>query len=145
MNYTETINSGKTDLIPCFLCGNGLEIRASKRNKPYFTCDDCGIQTFIRGKRGIKAFDEYKTLLRTGGIITTDKNNLQIMGLINRLTELRGKLRQVESQEGILNSFLSVERKDISIRVLYSVIRQVEDQLTEFLQKNNYTNQSSIK
>src|SRR5271154_7138417 len=43
---------------PCCLCGNDLEIRFSKKNKPYTTCFDCGIQTFFRGKRGIQHLQE---------------------------------------------------------------------------------------
>ena len=34
---------------PCPLCGAGLPILASKRKKPYFTCNACGVQVFVRG------------------------------------------------------------------------------------------------
>jgi hypothetical protein len=39
--------------LPCPLCGEGLPILISKRNKPYCTCNSCGIQIFVRGKAGI--------------------------------------------------------------------------------------------
>jgi DNA-directed RNA polymerase subunit RPC12/RpoP len=42
--------------IPCFLCGRKLE--TSKSWKPYFVCDPCGIQIFVRGKKGIELLDE---------------------------------------------------------------------------------------
>jgi len=33
--------------LPCFICGKEVDIRLSKRNKPYMVCD-CGVQIFIR-------------------------------------------------------------------------------------------------
>ena len=46
--------------IPCFLCGRQLEKRTSGKNgKPYFVCDPCGIQFFIRGKQGIERLEQF--------------------------------------------------------------------------------------
>ena len=45
--------------IPCFLCGRNLKKRLSKRLKPYFVCDGCGIQLFIRGKQGIERLEQF--------------------------------------------------------------------------------------
>jgi DNA-directed RNA polymerase subunit RPC12/RpoP len=44
--------------IPCFLCGRKLEKRTDKNRKPYFVCDPCGIQIFVRGKKGIELLEE---------------------------------------------------------------------------------------
>lgn len=38
----------------CFLCNRSVDIRLSKKGRPYFICDDCGIQVFVRGDKGIK-------------------------------------------------------------------------------------------
>ena len=40
--------------VNCFLCQTSLEIRTSKREKPYLVCDDCGVQTFFRLPKGIR-------------------------------------------------------------------------------------------
>jgi len=40
--------------VNCFLCQTSLEIRTSKREKPYLVCDDCGIQIFFRLPKGIR-------------------------------------------------------------------------------------------
>ncbi len=37
--------------IPCLLCGNVIDIRFSKRDKPYLVCDLCGSQLFSRAKK----------------------------------------------------------------------------------------------
>jgi DNA-directed RNA polymerase subunit RPC12/RpoP len=39
---------------PCFLCAEKLDLRISKTEKPYFICEDCGVQIFVRRKKGIK-------------------------------------------------------------------------------------------
>ena len=38
----------------CFLCGGPVEIKISKKNRPYFHCLDCYLQCFIRGDKGIR-------------------------------------------------------------------------------------------
>ncbi len=39
----------KTDLvIPCWLCGEAVEVKFSKKDRPYLICNNCGVQTFIR-------------------------------------------------------------------------------------------------
>jgi transcription elongation factor Elf1 len=42
---------------PCPLCGRGLEVRESKKQKPYVVCDPCGVQLFVRSQEGISAFN----------------------------------------------------------------------------------------
>jgi DNA-directed RNA polymerase subunit RPC12/RpoP len=51
-----------TQFLPCLLCGNKLQKRTDKQNKPYFVCDPCGIQFFVRRQQGIERLDK---LLRT--------------------------------------------------------------------------------
>src|SRR5258708_8557592 len=44
--------------LPCFLCIAKLEERTSKRGKPYFVCNPCGIQLFVRKDHGIKLLNK---------------------------------------------------------------------------------------
>jgi len=39
--------------LPCFLCVEKLEKRTDKNGKPYFVCNPCGIQLFVRRPHGI--------------------------------------------------------------------------------------------
>ena len=50
--------------IPCFLCGKQLKRRIDKNRKPYFICDPCGTQIFIRRKQGIDNLFELIATLR---------------------------------------------------------------------------------
>ena len=41
---------------PCPVCAARLEVRTSKKDKPYVVCDPCGVQMFIRSRSGIERF-----------------------------------------------------------------------------------------
>ena len=43
---------------PCPVCTGPLDVRQSKKGKPYVVCDYCGIQMFVRNTAGIRAFDK---------------------------------------------------------------------------------------
>lgn len=42
----------------CPLCGKPLDVRMSKKQKPYVTCGGCSLQMFVRGPAGIGLFDQ---------------------------------------------------------------------------------------
>ncbi len=46
----------------CPLCGKDLPIQYSKKNKPYVTCTECGLQMFIRYEQGIQRLEEISKL-----------------------------------------------------------------------------------
>ena len=46
--------SRRVGSLPCVLCNRSLERREDKNGKPYFVCDECGIQLFVRGASGIQ-------------------------------------------------------------------------------------------
>jgi hypothetical protein len=89
--------------IPCFLCGNGLEIRTSKTNKPYLICEICGMQIFVRGKRGISLLNTKEQAIRSEKCQAPGERVLEITALSNRLRELREMLEKIE-----LESFFEI-------------------------------------
>ncbi len=44
-------------LFPCPVCKEALEVRRTKKGKPYVVCNSCGIQLFVRVQAGIDAFN----------------------------------------------------------------------------------------
>jgi predicted RNA-binding Zn-ribbon protein involved in translation (DUF1610 family) len=68
------------DKFPCPVCTKLLDVRRTKKDKPYVTCDPCGVQVFIRGPVGIA---EFKRLIERGN---RD-------GLFNRLKEMEQRYR----------------------------------------------------
>jgi DNA-directed RNA polymerase subunit RPC12/RpoP len=47
-----------TKWFPCPVCLKPLDVRTSKRKKPYVICSPCGVQMFIRERAGIEAFEK---------------------------------------------------------------------------------------
>ena len=74
--------------LPCFLCGRKLERRVSKNNKPYFVCDPCGIQLFVRGRQGIERLDK---LFRD-----IEKAKIPFQQHARHLYEIQATLREIE-------------------------------------------------
>jgi len=75
--------------LPCFLCGAKLEKRTDKNRKPYFVCNPCGIQLFVRRQHGMGLLDK---LLRD-----SEKNEIpfkqraaQVYQIQALLTEITG-------------------------------------------------------
>ena len=44
-------------MFPCPVCTDPREVKQTKKGKPYLVCDSCGIQLFVRGPAGIRAFE----------------------------------------------------------------------------------------
>ncbi|MGC2401686.1 MAG: hypothetical protein WA510_17960 [Acidobacteriaceae bacterium] len=42
---------------PCTVCLKPLDVRTTKRKKPYVICSNCGGQMFVREQGGIAAFE----------------------------------------------------------------------------------------
>jgi len=60
----------KTDhKFPCPVCARVLEVRLTKKNKPYVTCDPCGVQLFIRGPEGINEFNRLVHRVNSTGLL----------------------------------------------------------------------------
>src|SRR5436309_10166052 len=89
--------------LPCLLCGNKLEKRTDKNRKPYFVCDPCGIQLFVRRKAGITRLEE---LMRTA-----EKNAIpfkqhaqklfEVQAILNDIEGTKAQIQKVESEIGI--------------------------------------------
>jgi hypothetical protein len=90
--------------LPCLLCAAKLERRTDKNGKPYFVCNPCGIQFFIRRQHGI---DLLQKLLRD-----CEKNEIPyrqraqeiyvIQSLLTGITETKKQIDRVKSQITLL-------------------------------------------
>ena len=78
---------------PCPVCAAGLPILISKTNKPYCTCNSCGIQLFIRGKLGISRL---RKLALLGNLISSSGESASHgITLLNRLEQLNLQRRDL--------------------------------------------------
>ena len=68
------------DKFPCPVCTRPLPVKITKKDKPYVTCDPCGVQLFVRGPVGI---EEFNRLIERGN---RD-------GLLDRLKDMEQRYR----------------------------------------------------
>ena len=109
---------------PCPVCKRPLPIQLSQKQKPYCTCNDCGVQLFLRGKTGIRRLRE---LLRTEKPLVKEtlSNNLAV-ALYNRLAQLRQQQEELKSKQGM---FFRDRDLDNAIGALDGEIEQVQSEL----------------
>jgi len=111
---------------PCSVCGNGLELGFTRKNKPYTTCLDCGIQTFFRGKAGIERLTEIvnsKILIEGNGSETDSA-----VVLFNRIQQLRAQSKQLTGKRRLIMADPDLQN---AIRVVENEIRHVQDELSK--------------
>lgn len=122
---------------PCPLCGAGLPIRSSKRKKPYFTCNLCGVQMFVRGKAGIARLNE----MASAGILVSGKDESTSHGinLLNRLEQLKLQKEELKGKHGIIFTNENVENV---IRMVDVEMEKIESELARIAIK---TEKNAIK
>jgi len=116
---------------PCLVCGTGLEIRLSRKEKPYCVCDSCGIQVFFRGKTGIQRLRELvetRTLI-VGKESVTDK----ALVLFNHIQQLRGRRNKLEERRAF---FSHDEALEATIRAVDNEIERVQGELDQIASKS---------
>jgi hypothetical protein len=111
---------------PCSTCGNGLDIRLTRKNKPYTLCLDCGIRTFFRGKEGIGRLVE---ILNSEILISGKASNPDLaVILFNRVQQLRTQKKQLTDKQGLILSDPDLRN---AIRVVENEIKRVQQELSE--------------
>jgi len=121
---------------PCPVCGVGLEIRFSCNEKPYFVCESCGIQIFVRGKEGIQRLRE---IFHSQALITANGSQADFaVILFNRIQQLKEQKKQLQAKQGLIlrNSDL-----DNAISAVDNEIERVQGELEKLSRKSNRGNQ----
>ena len=128
VNVTLPLSDGDlgTFSFPCPLCGTGVPILNTKRNKPYCTCNDCGLQMFVRGKNGIARLE----CMAQQGILVSVKEQSVAHGisLLNRVEQLKSQKHDLEQKQGIIFSDKNVEN---AIALVDAEIENVQQELAE--------------
>jgi len=66
---------------PCPICSDRLDVRKSKKGKPYVVCNRCGVQMFVRNDTGIRDLERLTAATDT-------------MNAWTRLTELQKRFQK---------------------------------------------------
>lgn len=103
--------------IPCLLCGKRLEKRIDKNWKPYFVCDPCGVQLFIRRPQGIENLDELMKTLEKKDL--PFREHAYVLYRIQAiLGEIRGLRKELDSLESIFDFLLDDKEKKRTRKLL---------------------------
>ena len=109
---------------PCPLCGSTLPLELTRKEKPYCTCNGCGIQMFFRGKAGIRRL---QALLERQEPMTEDSRNSSLaVTLYNRLAQLKEQCEELEHQQGMI---FRDKDLDAAIGAIHREIEQTKIQL----------------
>jgi len=114
--------------IPCLLCGKELEKRITKKKgKPYFVCDPCGIQLFIRRKQGIERLEEF--------FRNAEKADIPYKQHAQHFHEMQAILKEIDDVNGEIDKMgLSFFFSDEKLRIRNSLRTQRENLFFELEQ-----------
>lgn len=116
--------------IPCFLCGEILRVKLSKSEKPYFICQQCGLQAFVRYTPGIKRLTRLLETLGEG-FLDHQKNALQVLSVVSRLNQLEQRSEQLQDSRSLGDLVFGNEDKEHARRLLEKEVRMAKKQLRE--------------
>jgi hypothetical protein len=90
--------------LPCFLCIERLERRTDKNGKPYFVCNPCGIQLFVRRPHGIKLLDKLLSDAARNELPFKHRAEevYKIQALLTEINGVKEQIKRLESQIGFL-------------------------------------------
>ena len=122
--------------LPCILCGRKLEKRTDKNGKPYFVCDTCGIQLFVRRKHGIDLLQEAFSNSHSAQLPFTvyAKNLYEIRALIKEIDGVKEEISKV--------GFFFLNDEELRIRnalktKLSNLLRQLDQMAKEEIKKTS--------
>jgi DNA-directed RNA polymerase subunit RPC12/RpoP len=120
--------------LPCFLCGRKLEKRTSKNGKPYFVCDPCGIQLFVRRKDGIERLE---ALMRAAeqNAIPFEQHAHRLFEIQAILGDIQGTKTQIEKMESGIGIFFPDENKIRACNSLKTRLETLHSELEELAEK----------
>ena len=85
-------------VLPCFLCGKELDQRMAKTRKPYFVCDPCGTQFFVRRKQGIEKLGYLFRTMREHNLVLRHHGQrlFEISATLNELSEVGREFEKLD-------------------------------------------------
>lgn len=116
--------------IPCFLCSQELTQRKDKNEKPYFICDPCGVQIFVRGRQGVKNLAQLIEILKERDFPFRE-HAITLHRIQAVLTEIRGIEKEIRSLKSVLDVVLPDKHKERAGKLLDKRIDTLLDELEQ--------------
>jgi len=89
-------------VLPCILCGKQLDQRTDKNKKPYFVCDPCGIQLFVRRQQGIEKLAQLIRSLNEHDLpIRQHAQSLyEVQAILSEIDGLKTEIKKLDGEIG---------------------------------------------
>ena len=86
--------------LPCLLCVEKLEKRIDKNGKPYFVCNPCGIQLFVRRPHGIALLNKLLADAARNEIPFKHRAEevYKIQALLSEINGIKQQIERLQSQ-----------------------------------------------
>jgi hypothetical protein len=99
--------------LPCFLCGKQLDQRTTKNSKPYFVCDGCGMQIFVRRAQGMENLDHFIRALKRRELPFREHahNLFEIRAILQELDGIESEKAKINDSVGIFSSLSDDKRR----------------------------------
>lgn len=102
---------------PCVLCASPLPVRRDKHGKPYFVCDPCGMQLFIRRAAGQERLEAaIQGMAGTPKWQQRSPSLLRVRHLIADVEELGRTIRALAGQQGFFSVDRDLERQIAALK-----------------------------
>lgn len=111
--------------IRCILCGQELRQRKDKNGKPYFICDPCGMQIFVRGRQGIENLAQLIATLREHDFPFREHARV-LYDIQAILTEIRGIKKEMKKLDSVFDLLASDKDNRDKARARKSLNARVE-------------------
>ena len=116
--------------IPCFLCAQELDQRKDKNQKPYFVCNPCGVQIFVRGRQGIHNLAELINTIQEREF-PFHEHALVLHQIQAILAEIRGVKKELESLGGFFDFLSEDTDQELARELLKTRITNLLSQLEQ--------------
>jgi hypothetical protein len=112
-----------------------LEKRTSKNGKPYFVCDSCGVQLFVRRQDGIERLD---ALMRAAekNVIPFEQHAYRLFEIQAILGDIQGTKAQIEKLESETGLFFPDPDKTRACNSLKTRLETLHAELEKLAEKS---------
>jgi chaperonin cofactor prefoldin len=117
-------------VLPCFLCGKQLDQRTDKNDKPYFICNPCGMQIFIRRELGIQKLEELIRNLKEGELPLRKHTQVlyEVQAILSEMDDLKAEIKRLDGEIG----FFFIDQDKLRARKLLEA--RIENLLSQLEQ-----------
>jgi hypothetical protein len=119
--------------IPCVLCGEKLRKKTDKNGKPYFICDPCGMQLFIRRKQGINNLGELIENLRVHEYHFREHSHVlcEIQAVLKEMRGVKEEIRVLEDAFALFESDSDKKSRKRAVKLLNERIDTLFSELVQ--------------